>query len=294
MKAFLKHIGLLSIVIVVLLCVLDLAYTWVYEHSDPRNKTQFILSLKESDTLDYVFLGSSRVENTIVTSKIKALTDKTVLNLGTQGAKLDDVNIFLQLLLSRNIKINKVFIQVDYLFNFESSSDIVRSQSLPFIRKHSIIKTYLQKTDSSFNLNYYLPFYRYAKNDYRVGFREFVASSINRKAVVNFNDGFLPLYGKMKSSSISTLPKTILKQNKSFDIIDSICRKNKIDVIYFCAPFCQNLKNRDYVDSLKIRIPNFKDFSEVVTNNALFQNCSHLNEEGANYFTELLIKELKL
>jgi hypothetical protein len=293
MKKFIKHISILFVISVALLFVLDIIYTEVYKNSLPRNKTQYILSLKDKK-IDYVFLGSSRVENTIMTSKIEQITKKSVLNLGTQGAKLSDLNIFLRLLVDNNIKIENLFVQIDYIYNFETTSDIVRSQSLPYIKSNKTINLYLKQYDSSYFYNYYIPFYRYATNDYRIGFREFVASAMNKKPVVNLEDGFLPLYRKRIENSKSRLPGWIAKSNKDFREIDSICRVNKIPVTYFCAPYCPNLENEKYLDSLEKRIPNFKDFSSSIKDPMLFQNCSHLSAEGAEKFTELLIKELNL
>jgi hypothetical protein len=296
MKRFLKKCIVLFIGIAVALYLLDMLYTAIYKNSFPRNKTQFILSLKEGEKLEYVFLGSSRVENSIVSTEIEKLTGKRTINLGTQGARLDDMNIFLRLLIDKKIKIEKLFVQIDYIFNHESSSDIVRSQALPYIRNNKVIKGYLKRVDSTYIKNYYIPFYRYATNDYRLGIREFFASSVNKKSKVDFDDGFVPLFGVMSKNDLGAaeLPKSILKFNKSIIEIDSLCQVNNIKVIYFCAPFCSRLKTNDYLVKLKDKLPNFKDFSSSVPNDSLFQNCSHLNKNGAEFFTKIIVNSLNL
>ena len=131
MRKFLINSIVFLVGIIIALFLLDNLYTYVYNNSFPRNKTQYILSLKEGEKLDYIFLGSSRVENSIISSEIERLTGKRTINLGTQGARLDDMNIFLRLLIEKKVKIKRLFIQVDYIYNYESSSDIVRSQVLP-------------------------------------------------------------------------------------------------------------------------------------------------------------------
>ncbi len=145
MKRFLKNSIVFFIGIIVGLYVLDILYTVIYKNSFPRNKTQFILSLKEGEKLDYVFLGSSRVENSIVSTEIERLTGKTTMNFGTQGARLDDMNVFLRLLIDKKVKIKKLFVQVDYIYNYEASSDIVGSQALPYIRSNKFINDYLKR-----------------------------------------------------------------------------------------------------------------------------------------------------
>lgn len=275
--------------------MLDTLFTSIYKNSFPRNKTQFILSLEEGEKIDYVFLGSSRTENFIVTKDIEKLTGKTALNLGTQGARLDDMNVFLRLLIDKKVKIKKLFVQVDYIYNNEASSDIVRSQALPYIRSNQVIKEYLKRNDSTYFKNYYIPFYRYATNDYRLGFREFFSNLINKKSKVNFNDGFVPLFGIMdKNNSGAELPKSILKTNKNIMEIDSICKMNNIDVVYFCAPFCSKLQTNGYIDKLKEKLPDFKDFSSSLPNDSLFQNCSHLNKDGAEAFSKIIVNSLNL
>jgi len=296
MKRFLRNSIVILVGIIMVLFLLDILYTYVYNNSFPRNKTQYILSLKEGEKLDYVFLGSSRVENSIVSTEIERLTEKTTINFGTQGARLDDMNVFLRLLIDKKVKIKKLFVQVDYIYNHESSSDIVRSQALPYIKSNKVINDYLKRVDSNYFRNCYFPFYRYSTNDYRLGFREFFASLVNKKSKVNFREGFVPLFGVMSENNIGgvELPKSILKTNKSITEIDSLCKANEIDVIYFCAPFCSKLKTNGYLDKLKAKISNFKDFSSYVPNDSLFQNCSHLNNQGAQEFTKLLIEDLNL
>jgi len=206
------------------------------------------------------------------------------------------MNVFLRLLIDKKVKIKKLFVQVDYIYNHESSSDIVRSQALPYIKSNKVINDYLKRVDSNYFRNCYFPFYRYSTNDYRLGFREFFASLVNKKSKVNFREGFVPLFGVMSENNIGgvELPKSILKTNKSITEIDSLCKANEIDVIYFCAPFCSKLKTNGYLDKLKAKISNFKDFSSYVPNDSLFQNCSHLNNQGAQEFTKLLIEDLNL
>ncbi|MDO6758762.1 hypothetical protein Q4566_01005 [Tamlana sp. 2_MG-2023] len=295
MTKFLKYCLFILISIILLLCLLDLLYTEVYKNAFPRNKTQYILSLDENEKLDYVFLGSSRVENFVISSEIENQTGRRTLNLGTQGAKLDDMTIFLRLLVENKVKIERLFVQVDYIYNFESNSDIVRSQSLPYIRNNSVIKDYLKRVDADFHKNYYIPFYRYVTNDYRIGFREVIASAIDKKSNINFEDGFVPLNGIMRRNGVvGGLPKTIAESNKNIIEIDAICKANNIEVTYFCAPFCSGYKTSSYILKLKRKLPNFVDFSKAIPEHSLFQNCSHLNEEGALVFTNLLIKRLNL
>ncbi|MGZ0017437.1 hypothetical protein [Yeosuana sp. AK3] len=296
MKRFLRNSIVILVGIIMVLFLLDNLYTYVYNNTFPRNKTQYILNLKEGEKLDYVFIGSSRVENTIITSQIEKITHRRSLNLGSGGAKLDDMNIFLRLLIDKNIKIDRLFVQVDYLFNDESNSDIVRAQILPYLKDNKVINDYLKKVDTNYNKNYYIPFYRYATNDYRLGFREFVSSSMGKKPKIDLKDGYVALFGNIKKRDTENyeLPNFILKSNKSIIEIDSICKVNKIEVTYFCAPFCSKVIDNGYVNKLGKKISGFKNYSRVIKTDSSFINCSHLNNQGAQEFTKLLIEDLNL
>ncbi|RKS21815.1 hypothetical protein CLV94_2450 [Flavobacterium endophyticum] len=289
MQQFIRKIGVILLTTVLLLCLFDWAYTEVYVCSIPRNKTKYVLGLKDQK-IDYVFLGSSRVENHIDTQLIKTLTSKKVLNLGIQGAKLDDNYLLLQLLIHNNVKIGKLFLQVDYIFNTESISTIVSSESLPYIRKNEIIRNHLEKSNPDYLAYYYLPFYRYQVNDYKIGFREFFSSVISKKSKTDFTDGFVPKQVKFIKNNNFRLPDSIIAQNKVFNQIDQLCKDKNIEVIYFCAPFCSTVRQSDYIDKLKRKIPSLKDYSKTL-DDTLFYNCGHLNGEGAKVFTRMLVKD---
>lgn len=286
MKQFIKYIAALVVITLVSMFALDCVYTYVYESAIPRNKTQYLLKLK-NEKIDYVFLGSSRVENHIVTKLVEEKTSKKALNLGVQGGRLDDVSLMIKFLINNKIKTEKIFIQVDYLYNFENPSTIVGTESLPYIRSNKIISEH-RRQNPNYNVNYYIPFYRYGMNDFKLGFREFFNCLVGKRSKVNFANGFEPKFDKFSNKG-ANLPETILKKNKNIEEINSICKENNIDVIYFCAPFCTEMKNIGFIDKLKNKLPNFIDFSREIKSNEYFKDCAHLNEKGAHLFTQKLI-----
>lgn len=286
MKKFIKYIVALVVITLLSMIALDCIYTYAYENAIPRNKTQYLLKLK-NETIDYVFLGSSRVENHIVTKLVEEKTGKKALNLGVQGGRLDDVSLMIKFLINNKVKTEKVFIQVDYLYNFENPSTIVGTESLPYIRSNKIISKH-REPNPDFNLNYYIPFYRYGVNDFKLGFREFFNCVIGKRSKVNFADGFDPRNEKFSNKG-ANLPDRINNQNKNIEEINSICKQNNIDVVYFCAPFCNEMKNIYFLDKLKNKLPNFIDFSRTIKSNKYFKDCAHLNGKGAQVFTQKLI-----
>jgi len=288
MKKFLLFIGKILILLFLLAFVLDYGYTKVYEMSNPRSKFQYFKSLS-NQKIDYVFLGSSRVENSIVSLDIEEKTGKKVLNAGFQAAKMSDIYFLLKLIDSYKIKTDTVFIQIDYIFNIENgNSNVFQYEIMPFIRENKVTKEYYQSNFSDDKWIYYFPFYRYTDFDSKIGLREFTLNILNKETKIINNKGFTGLNGLMKNANCG-LPKTIADDNEYFNKIKSFAKKKNINVIYYFSPMSLQLKNRDYITKLKQKIPNLLDFSSVVKADKMFENCTHLNHDGASFFTDYFI-----
>ena len=277
--------------ILVVMAVLDVVYTKIYEASYPRTKFQYFRSLKNKK-VDYIFIGSSRVESTIVPSVIYNKTNKVAVNLGFQAAKLGDIYTILQLIKAYNIRCEKILIQVDYIYNnVDGHSNIFQYEMIPFVRENAITKEYSDKYSANPIANYYVPFYRYCKNDLKLGLREVFANIIHKKNNITKDNGYGATYGNVKKLE-GSLPSTILDNNAILDTIQSFVKLNNIEVVFYCAPFCKNNKNQNFTSKLKTKIPGFKDFSGVINDGAMFLNCNHLNDSGAKRFTEIFTAEV--
>lgn len=271
--------------------VLDLVYTKIYETSYPRSKFQYLRSLKNKK-VDYVFIGSSRVENGIVPSIIYKKTGKNAVNLGFQAAKLGDIYTLLQLIKQYNIHTDKILIQVDYIYNMEGGhSNMFQYEMIPFIRENAIAKKYSDTYSENPIANYYVPFYRFCNNDLKLGFREVFANVIDKKTNIIPNRGYGAKYGNSTQMK-GALPDTILDRNTIMDSIQFYVKQNNMKVLFYCAPFCKNNQNKDFTTKLKSKIPGFLDFSSVIDDDAMFLNCNHLNDSGARRFTEIFTEEV--
>lgn len=287
MKRFLRY-SLLVLVFTALSCyLLDYAYSAVYANCRPRNKFQYILKATPTE-YDYVFLGSSRVANHIIPSVIEEKTGKKAINLGIEGAELEDSLLQLKLMLSQGFRIRKLFLQVDYLYNSENTSIIAGTAALPFI-KNPIIEDHLKGKIADFEENRYVPFYRYMKKGHAIGFREFSMSLAGKAARFDMADGFVPLEGR-HPLSVWKSPDTLAAKNKSISEFFSICATNNIELVLFYAPSCSLAQDQKFLRLLKARLPELQDYSRAIPD-SLFQNCGHLNKEGARAFTLLFIEK---
>ncbi|WAC01952.1 hypothetical protein N7U66_19250 [Lacinutrix neustonica] len=281
MKNFILHSISILILFILILYVSDFAYTFIYQNSKPRNKLQYILKVENQD-YDLVFLGSSRVANHIDTKIFDTLSSRKTINLGVLGASLNDNLLELKLLVHSN-RIKNLVLQLDDSYQRTNSTTMVTAGAVPFLR-NDIIKEHIKDNLDNFNKLYYLPYYRYAVNAHKIGFRESFFSLINRKPKIDPKIGYYPMYGNNLEQPLS-LPKELVGKNPVFDKIADLCEEHNINLIMFVAPYCSSIKNIEYIDKLKQRCPEVIDFSRGYADD-LFYNCGHLNHKGAQKFTK--------
>jgi hypothetical protein len=294
MKKFIIQISGILTIILILLLVFDFTYTTIYKNANPRTKFQYLRSLKNTK-VDYIFLGSSRVENGIDPLMIEKKTGKSCVNLGYEAAKLGDIYTVLQLLKSYNIASDTVFIQIDYIFDIKGHSINLPYEMTPFIKDNQIVKDYLIDYVGEDPSTYYVPFVRYCMGGEKLGFRDVFANLIGKETTVVENKGYTPLQVQAndgKHNSHFSLPVSIASHSPFYEKIKKYGTVNNIKIVFFCAPFCEHTKNLDYVKKLKTKIPDLYDFSNAIKEDSMFVNCFHLNEIGASKFTEILVKKV--
>ena len=290
-KFIIQIIGILSILLILLLAF-DFAYTSVYNNANPRTKFQYLRSLKNSK-VNYIFLGSSRVENGIDPFIIENNTQKKCVNLGYEAAKLGDIYTVLQLLKWYNIASDTVFIQVDYIYDIKGHSINLPYEMAPFIKENQITKDYLIDYVGEDPSTYYIPFVRYCASDQKIGFRDVFANVIGKKTTVVANKGYSPLRkNDGKHSKHLALPTSIASHNPYYEKIKKYGAANNLKIVFFCAPFCKHTKNLDYIKKLKTKIPDLHDFSDAIEEDSMFVDCFHLNEMGSRKFTEIVVEKI--
>lgn len=285
MKQFGKKTILLVLVTMSLLFLFDFVYTQIYTRTIPRNKLQYILKTR-NNCFDVVFLGSSRVANHIDIELFDSLSGKKTINLGVEGAGLNDNLLQLKLLLANNNHVSNLFLQLDNNYERTVPSNIVSTDAMPF-SDNDIIKNHLKQYLKNNNELLSIPFYRYAINDPKIGFRELFVSFIGKKPQINPAVGFIPKFGNSIPFAESSLPKTIRDKNDILDEIIAICSRNNIKIILFTTPFCNKMKRNGYIEKLKIKFPALLDLSKGY-DDTFFYNCGHLNVKGARVLTDSL------
>ena len=79
-------------------------------------------------------------------------------------------------------------------------------------------------------------------------------------------------------------------RNSYYEEIKQICKQNKIKLLVVMTPMCENTKGLNYFDKVHQLYPEIYNFENVVTDDTYFSSCGHLNNEGAQIYTNHIIK----
>ncbi|WP_264531308.1 hypothetical protein [Flavobacterium sp. N502540] len=272
-----------------LAALLDVGYTYLNTRFVNTTKFNFIKNQKGKH-FDYVFVGSSRVINDINAKIVDSCLKVNSVNFGIMDARPKDILTVLKLLQLYEIKYDSVFIQTDYYYNSSERSNFLYIDMMPFIREDISIKNYYEE-EGDFLLLYYCPFYRFCKNDSKLGVRELLAS-LRRKNQFEESKGFVSLYG-FGDKWQRTLPDTITEYNKYNKQILKFLRDNKIKSKFFVSPFRNDTQNLGFIQLLSGKYPGLWDFSKSIPDDTKFKNGYHLNERGAKEFSIIMSHKIK-
>lgn len=291
MLKFGKYI-LSSVLVLVLVCLFfDKIFENIYKSGDDLNRIKYINSQKGKH-FDIIFFGSSRVVNTIVPDVFDKKLNLNTVNFGIMDAQPMDILTMVKLFKVYNITYDTLFVQLDYYYNSLSRSRFLYYELLPYINENDVVDSYY-KLDKNYLLLKYLPFYKFAVNDAKLGVRAEMASIFKNSNVrIRKTKGFEPLKGYGNTWQ-RTLPKTMIDDNKYIDSLERFKVSNHLNIKYFIAPFRSDTQQMSYVHHLKKKLPSLIDFSSVIVNDNHFKNGYHLNESGAIEFSELFANYIK-
>ena len=292
MRTFLRYIGFLFLAVWAALVALDWGFTgYLQNHPPKRNAMARVLAL-HGQTISYVFMGNSRVESTIYAPIIEKATAKRTLNLGTASSNMADMLLYTQLLLEQNNQIEQLWLQVDFNYNYVGSSTLVRSNAMPYLFDHPTIGKFIDEYDENEQVYRVIPFARYMINNYSIGLRNVLKNAVYKGKKAHDPEGFFERNGPFTDYN-TRLPDSLHHINPELADIRKLCQKNQVKLVLFTAPFSTTTQNLVFIDALKSRYPDLKDYSRIFTNDSLyFVDNVHLNGEGAKAFTRQLLIDL--
>lgn len=290
MVRFIRHIlGIILSASVVLLAI-DLLFTKAFSSAPPSDKIALLKQYSEKK-VNYIFVGSSRVNNDIIPAVIYNRTGKTALNLGISSGRPRDILTIVRLIRSHNIACDSIFVQADYSFNHLESSKTLEYNAMPYVWGDAVLRDHIGYLPDAFAIRF-IPFYRYAAYDQKLGIRSLLEIR-KQKYPTSLQQtwGYMARHGQTLMPRYS-LPDTIIDRNIYLEELDKFASAENLKIVYFTSPFMKSIENIGFMDKLKTKIPKLHDFSQAVTNDSLFSNQSHLNHEGAKIFTNLIVDSL--
>lgn len=284
MKRFILFVAILIAMVISWQFLGELAYTYAYNHGSPRNKVMWVRSL-DSDSLEYVVLGSSRSYYHINPILIEQETGKKGLNLAYNNSYPFELKL-MTLEVLKNIEVEEIFIQVDYTYNMEVPDKMAQVPWMPYLKEASIYSQY-KNQDFRYKLFRWIPFYRYQYYESELGFRNVALSMLGKKANFYENDGFTPLHDEIQQLDVFD-HYLIEKENYLLEDVVAACKDRSTKVNFFTAPIYQFEGNLEIMDRW---LPNYRDYTHLIRERSLFSDPVHLKEEGANLLTRQLITD---
>ena len=293
MNRFILKILFFSLIGVSTTLILPYSFRLLFEETT-LDKLLKISTVRNND-FDIIFIGSSRVNRGVNTSKIKKEMGLNVINYGIDGFNLNMTNYILEDFFHRGNNAEYIFVQVDFQ---ESKSNRVSDNNDLTKSMFSMSKNLIKKISTN-SLDYLrlmvfrnYTFFKY--NDQflprafllvkgRTFFDETMFTPVNKdynydsnhcqKIEFNSND-FIFAFDKIKKTATKynskLIPFTISYTNKR---LDNISNKNSLYDIF---------KNEFYYNGVR-----------TVTDQSYFYDDAHLNHIGANIYTDSLISKIK-
>lgn len=287
MKRFFKQFLLFLFVLLLASVLLEVIYTTILSTSSNRNKVEHVIHSKNKK-FDVVIMGTSRANNHFVTSLFEKKGLKA-FNFGISGSHLLETSLLLKLMVANQYDIKNIILEADLSICNEKRDDGTTARFMPYIHQNNIIKAHY-KNEADFNSIYYLPFYRYVKFDAKIGFREVADVSAKKTTNTLHNKGYYPLISNKKGNMKNDISSLKVIRNKYYEEIKQICKKHKINLIVVMTPMCERTKGLNYFDKVQQQYPEIHNFENVVTDDAYFASCGHLNNEGAVIYTNHILK----
>jgi len=317
MKSFLKKIILfvsillaLSYVVYFLLNAFQLSY---YKNS---LKTRWAIELKDKH-VDYLFLGSSRMANMIVSNDFDSSLHTTSINLATSGSSYGESYVLFQQYLAHGNTAKTLMLSFDLFksrhrdYNAEASTPLIfkHFDFFPYEDVPEITSVYSSYTSPwHMNLWKYLPFSRCAEFNTYFKVDSMLQFAIDRqpqKANFNSRKGEQLIYNfNFKGEKISA-PGTVQLGPRSEQYllkILALAKQHNISIILVTAPYYK-MKAYDrrvydlYVNFLEEKFNvRYFDFTSPKEWNTYtyFSDPIHTNVYGSRLYTKMVCDSLQV
>jgi len=288
MKKLILNIVLWIFSLSLLAIIFEALFTYSNYNLTPRNPVSWLMSLDSKRTYDYAVLGSSRTLYHLNPNQIEKLTHKRGINFGLQDAKPFDIKLFVIQLIKKNITKN-IYIQIDDSWNYTDAGEKSTVHWLPFINEENIWNEFKKLKDKKYYYYKNIPFYKYANFDSEIGIRDYIKGIAKQPLSTIEANGYLTLYGELPKNKRNSKYSIKIKDTLNVHISEilALCKKNDVKVIFFTSPIYNAIGNHLLLNNY---LPNYYDYTDLISEPQYFVDPRHLNAEGTKIFNDSLSK----
>ena len=297
MKKFIFTILVSLLAIVLIDVVFGYACRYLSTHAKGGDTYAINLIANEANE-DIIILGSSRAIHHYVPSIITDSLNMSAFNAGRDGNGI--ITMFGRLLMLTSRYTPKLVV-----FEVTSSFDIDKSDNHKYL---DVLKRHYDKTgiDGMFASIDERECIKMNSNLYRfnTSFIQLLSDNVLPMQMV-LSDGYKPMYGKLtyepKKKEVNKDVEVIWDPIKKmyFKKMVELCKEKNIKLIFAISPFYGAPKKESYTPIIdfckKNNIPLLNHYcdSSFIQNKDFFADPSHLNDDGAKFYSKIIASEVK-
>lgn len=297
MKKFIRKIGVICVVMLVVLFLLEKIFTDAYI-KDSFYKPQWVYQQVDG-VYDFAVLGNSRPYTGIDVGYMEDISNQKGINLSIANAQFSTMLVMLKIFLERGNSVKTLYLNIDSKQITDDEKLSISANKFFPLYEAPVVRDHFGKYGFKYKMYAYVPFVRYAEYNFNWGPHQY----INTKRSI-FKNKFDAWGTKHYSSSNYIGSKVAVAYpldkiiSQEFDELLSLCEEHNIKIIAFTMPYASVLDNNEHAtgevklsDYCKSKGINYQSFA-TKWNGAFeyFKDPLHLNEEGTKTFTDLLYK----
>jgi hypothetical protein len=296
-RFFIRLISILSLII-----IFDQGIGLILKHyyfRQNRGDESEMTYIVDSTTADILILGSSRARHHYVPDIFEGRLHNTCYNAGKDGSYvLYSCAIFNAIVKRYNPKLVIFDIRPYELGNITSEYERL-SVLLPYYQKYPEIRNVIDLRGPFEKIKHISAIYPYNSLILQIA----RGNLRSRRTNVPDLHGYIPGYKTMKQEKISTwnLSNISIDNNKiqALKEIISTCKQKKISLLFVYSPmwrivqnsFCDNIIS-GLCSEQGVGYLNMSNDSTFINRPDYFEDVSHLNNEGARAFSNILIDKI--
>ncbi|MES2514086.1 MAG: hypothetical protein V4580_08065 [Bacteroidota bacterium] len=299
-----KRIISISVGLILFHCLMLGIYYFVTKglvYYDRAIYEKFDLLFKDNSAQDIVILGSSRTYYGVNPLLLEQLSGKTVVNMGLEGAKLNEMELALKAYLFVHPKPQKLFLMLDpHSFDYKESSIYNKIYMAHYFDNDSLYFNFKKISGKKAIVWKWLPYSLVSEFDDYTRLKAVKGLFTKKKPDVNvFNyKGFCLLKRQFVPTELDfDVSKIDLKTGEiQLCRILDLCTSNSIEVSIIQGPFLATYYDRNKIDEFYRKIDNsisekfkaveMQDFSLNYESIEYFKDETHLNDLGSTRYTK--------